>query len=451
MPRYKVTDPETGKSMTLTGDSPPTEQELSDVFAQVHGTPAPSGNAFASVAPGPMSAAGGAPQPSLFERSEPFVRPIIEGGAAALGGVVAGAAATPETLGMATLPAAAAGGALAYAGGKRLADIIYKKDIPTSIPDAALRTGRDIATGAAYEAAGAGVPAAAGLGYSTVKSLGGKVIPQNVPNWLYKSALKPSTKYTPYQINNLLKTGLGEGIPVSRGGAEKLGETIDTVNSQIADTINYSPYKNAPIKAVDIASRLADARGKFSTLDSAPDIAQINAVGKRFLKEYGPATQKTGHGILPSTETTIPAYKVQELKQKTYGVLKDTAYTGELRSATTEARKALARGAKDEIAKVFPEISALNKRDSSLIELDKAIEKAVYGRISNRNVLGLGLRAGNFNPLNIAAEILEAPGVKSRIAISMNKAKRLKPKVGAPAPKTSAAIKTGLIGYGDSK
>lgn len=37
MPRYKVTDPTTGKSLSLTGDSPPTEQELNDIFSQVHG------------------------------------------------------------------------------------------------------------------------------------------------------------------------------------------------------------------------------------------------------------------------------------------------------------------------------------------------------------------------------------------------------------------------------
>jgi hypothetical protein len=37
MPTYKVTDPVSGKSMSLTGDSPPSEQELNDIFAQVGG------------------------------------------------------------------------------------------------------------------------------------------------------------------------------------------------------------------------------------------------------------------------------------------------------------------------------------------------------------------------------------------------------------------------------
>lgn len=34
MPTYKVTDPQTGRTLRLTGDSPPTEQELNEVFSQ---------------------------------------------------------------------------------------------------------------------------------------------------------------------------------------------------------------------------------------------------------------------------------------------------------------------------------------------------------------------------------------------------------------------------------
>ncbi len=35
MPTYKVTDPQTGRTVKLTGDSPPTEQELEQIFAQL--------------------------------------------------------------------------------------------------------------------------------------------------------------------------------------------------------------------------------------------------------------------------------------------------------------------------------------------------------------------------------------------------------------------------------
>ena len=34
MPTYKVTDPKTGRVMRLTGDSPPTQEELEQIFSQ---------------------------------------------------------------------------------------------------------------------------------------------------------------------------------------------------------------------------------------------------------------------------------------------------------------------------------------------------------------------------------------------------------------------------------
>ncbi len=37
MPVYKVSDPSTGRSVSLTGDSPPTEQELNNIFAKIGG------------------------------------------------------------------------------------------------------------------------------------------------------------------------------------------------------------------------------------------------------------------------------------------------------------------------------------------------------------------------------------------------------------------------------
>jgi hypothetical protein len=39
MPTYKVTDPQTGRTVKLTGDSPPTESELNDIFASIANTP----------------------------------------------------------------------------------------------------------------------------------------------------------------------------------------------------------------------------------------------------------------------------------------------------------------------------------------------------------------------------------------------------------------------------
>lgn len=43
MPKYRITDPQTGKVVVLTGDSPPTDAELQQIFAELH--PAPTAQA----------------------------------------------------------------------------------------------------------------------------------------------------------------------------------------------------------------------------------------------------------------------------------------------------------------------------------------------------------------------------------------------------------------------
>lgn len=58
MPRYKVQDPTTGKSITLEGDSPPTEQELTDIFGQMGGAEKPA------AAPAPEPTPQPAPEPT---------------------------------------------------------------------------------------------------------------------------------------------------------------------------------------------------------------------------------------------------------------------------------------------------------------------------------------------------------------------------------------------------
>ena len=150
----------------------------------------------------------------------------------------------------------------------------------------------------------------------------------------------------------------------------------------------------------------------------------MDAVGKRFMKQYGPAVETPGHGLLPPEDATMPAAQAQSMKQQTYRVLGDKAYTGELKAAAVEAQKSLARGAKEEVANIFPEIAGLNQRDSALIELNKALDKAIYGRISNRNPLSLGVKATAGNMKTVVMDILDSPSVKSRLAIAMNSARK---------------------------
>lgn len=142
------------------------------------------------------------------------------------------------------------------------------------------------------------------------------------------------------------------------------------------------------------------------------------------------AAPELGRRVGPSSRF-MTAAEAQAMKQGTYRQLKSRSY-GELKSATVEAQKALARGLKEELAAQFPEIDTLNAREGMLLKLEPAIEKAVQ-RFSNHQLIGIGTPiAGGAvgvvtgsRPLAAATgaikAILDNPVVKSRLAIAINR------------------------------
>src|SRR5262249_13837387 len=154
---------------------------------------------------------------------------------------------------------------------------------------------------------------------------------------------KPSTTLSEGQRAKLVQTGLNERIPVSQGGLREISLRIDQVNEQIKQEIAADP--NRPIDPNKAMQNLDAVRSRFANqVNRKADVAAIDAAGQEFVEGYpGP----------------IPAFKAQLIKQGTYRALGDKAY-GELKGASIEAQKALARGLKDELAEQFPELKSLN-------------------------------------------------------------------------------------------
>lgn len=82
MPTYTITDPQTGKKVRLTGDSPPTEAELTDIFAKLGGgaatPPAPNSKAdvIARAQAGPRMPAAGRGTQLDVRKSDDFAQGI---------------------------------------------------------------------------------------------------------------------------------------------------------------------------------------------------------------------------------------------------------------------------------------------------------------------------------------------------------------------------------------
>ncbi|SRR6266550_909452 len=302
--------------------------------------------------------------------------------------IAAGAALAPEI----------AGPALVAHGGYGVAKNIGKAGTPEGLQNTLL-SASEMAGGAASTAAGA----------RTIRS-------QATGRELYQSALKPSTTLTETQRNRVLDTGLREGIPVSKGGQEKLGNLMDEVNQAISDKIKAGNAAGATVNKFSVASRLADTYADVSR--------QVNPVKGQI------AVGKTGNEFLASQPNEISLERAQAVKQGTYQQIKKSY--GQLSTAAVESQKALARGLKEEIAAQFPEIADLNVRDSNLIGLDKQLERAV-NRISNHQMMGIGTplaaagvkaatgSTGAAAVVGILKAVIDDPLIKSRLAISLSK------------------------------
>jgi len=238
-----------------------------------------------------------------------------------------------------------------------------------------------------------------------------------LPERMYQSALKPSTTLPTSQVQNMVRTGLENDIPVSAGGLSKLNSLIGDLGDKVKSQIQASSPTGAAVNPFNVASRLSDTAKTFAT-QVTPE-ADLNAVSD------------TGNEFLRNNPAPIPAADAQALKQGTYQQLSSKAY-GELGSATVEAQKALARGIKEELEIQFPEIKGLNTQQGQLIGLDDSLERAVK-RIDNRDVFSLGGKMATAAGAAVGGapgaavgfvlhHVMTDPMVQSKLAIALREA-----------------------------
>jgi hypothetical protein len=226
---------------------------------------------------------------------------------------------------------------------------------------------------------------------------------------MYQGALKPTKAILSRMPNasrltdtekaaQLADVGLREGINVSRRGLTKAGETIGGLNDEIASALQSStatvPRQRVIRRLVDPVQRFRD---QVTPLDDLRHIAQ------------------TGREFRAVTRPDIPVQQAQRMKQGTYRALAGK-FGGEVKSASAEAQKALARGLKEEIADAVPGVGALNARESQLLTLKSALEDAVR-RTGNRDLVGLtDVVAAGTNPGLLAATLAMRAPVQSGLA-----------------------------------
>lgn len=223
------------------------------------------------------------------------------------------------------------------------------------------------------------------LGLGTIKGLpkvaaGTEAGLQRGASRLMQSALKPPLEAARKgQAEPAVKTLLEQGINVSRGGIEKLNDKITDLNTRISEVIQNSP---AVIDKQAVGYRLQGLIDKFQKqVNPEKDVRAIQKAWDEFLD----------HPLLRGNN--IPIQTAQEMKKGTYRALGTKPY-GELSGAETEAQKTLARGLKEEIAAMAPEVRPLNAEESKLLNALPLVERRVLHE-ANKNLTGLGFLSWN--------------------------------------------------------
>jgi hypothetical protein len=340
----------------------------------------------------------------------------------------------------------------------------FARGVDASIPlagPAMLHAGDQAASGDLAGAGGTvtGIVAPAALGHPAVQSglsdvasavtKPVKAAATSASERMYQSALKPPPgSYTTQEVKSMVRTGLDNGIPVSPAGAEKLDALATQYSNAVKQKIANGASQGAYINKFAVTPRLNDTVRRFEN-QAAPtsDLEAISKVGEDFIS---------------TKPSKIPVQDAQAIKQGTYQQIKSRNF-GDVKTATVEAEKSLARGIKEELETQFPEIKDLNASQGKLINLDEALQRAIR-RTENKDIFSLGGKiatagvgtivgaatgsvaeagAGTLSAL-VLHHIMSDPVIQSKLAIAIGKASG--GKVGYAAARAKVAGYAGALG-----
>ena len=252
---------------------------------------------------------------------------------------------------------------------------------------------------------------------------------------LYRTALKPSTTLTNEEAQAVANTLLKEHIPISDTGMRRLSDRIGGLNQQVEQEIASNP--TATVSPFKVAQRVDPAIDSFAYKDLQKDAGAAAGEKSRFMAEHSTPVQYSPYPpshqpslSFPAATSTyqleepIAAPRAQAMKKAIYQELSPNDF-GTVAAGYKQARKMEARGLKEELEAIFPNIKGLNAKEGELLEARPQLQRAV-NRTENRDVLGIGspLMAGAVEGLTGRPSLaLAAAAVKnagSRTAILMD-------------------------------
>jgi hypothetical protein len=472
MPTFQVSDPTSGQILKLTGDSPPTEAELEEIFASQATPAAPEQRPTAFLPTGEGLTQEQRQQQAdeefgfLGEAVQNIPSSAVEFGRSMIDPILS-PIQTAKSIGElgkglfsklipGTQPSEAAVDAVGefleerYGGIENIKETIAKDPVGFMADLSLVFTAGATAGIKGLQATGqaTGVTAKAAKAAQVVgKSIEpvnfatmplravSKATPQQFINKMFESSAKFTTRLPDVQRSKLVNTALNEGIVLSRSGLGRLQKIKRNVLENVDDIIDQGV---ATGKGKDVIIKTEDLIGQ---LDDLKDYLHSHPLGADFADKVDDFADTLKRN--PKIGTEMSLKQAQETK-KILGKFFDSNLDS-FNKVNNAAQDAIRRGIKSSLEDTFPEIGGLNKRASELIALEDALEPAI-NRIRNRDIFGLGSKlfaAGGLDTparffATLSETVLGDPKVKSRIAIALNKARK-KPLVAEDITKSMVA------------
>ena len=250
------------------------------------------------------------------------------------------------------------------------------------------------------------------------------------PAGMYKSAAKFPSRFDADAVTN---TALSSRIMPTEAGQAKLEGLIRGAGDEVDALIDNSVAKGELIDVSNILKPVDELRAKTDTfkLTAADDLKKVDKI----VQDFNDYVKKKGYDKVTATE-------VQKFKRDVYDKINWSKSKSTGSKAAADTRKAFAKGAKEELEAIIPEIKGVNLKQGDFIELADALQQPA-SRISRRDIGGLGMSvktgAGNLvgdaigglmGEPQIGQAIgttagaiygaLDSPRIKARLAMELN-------------------------------
>lgn len=362
MPQYTIRDPRSNRTITVRGDSPPTEQELHQLFAAVNAQP--PADASRGMLPPSVVGQPAPPRPRTWAETAVDALPTL-GGAA--GGIIGGIGGTVLGTPVGGVPGAIGGAAVGGAAGesvRQLANRVMGREAPSTAMEAAKSIGKEGVTQGALEAAGGAVAG------------GAKVIGKA----LVENAVRPTMSLV-REFPDVIDTIVKERLPVGRSlpglpkgsqrGLTKLRDESKSVRAllQKADEAGTT-FEASQVIAKPIYELIDDiAKQPLGDVEEQ----QLATMLDEFLRRHqGPLT--------PSAVKELKA-RAQSLAKPVYRAVERGYPVTAEQSLKARFNAAVGTGAKEGL-ETIPGVAEGEARKKSLIGASRALKQAENKRLS---------------------------------------------------------------------